>query len=152
MCASAGLAGDGSAIIESRFVRRYRKAGPALPDTPAGTLARRPDGSIEPPDEAAPRELAEETGHRAARWRRLGTFWTAPGFASEAMTLYLAPELTALDGYDGPEPDERLDLVRLPWREALPPPPPPPRPRPREAGGARLVVAGPAAGAAPRDP
>src|SRR3989304_4468340 len=119
MCASAGLAVDGSAIIESRFVGRYRKVGPVETGTPAGPRARAPGGSIEPPGKAAPRELAEETGHRAARWRRLGTFWTAPGFASEAMTLYLATELTAIDGYDGPQPDERLDLVRLPWREAL---------------------------------
>jgi ADP-ribose pyrophosphatase len=108
---------DGEDLL---LVRQYRSpAGRALLEIPAGTLDRHPDGSIEPPDEAAPRELAEETGHRAARWRRLGTFWTAPGFASEAMTLYLATELTAIDGYDGPEPDERLDLVRLPWREAL---------------------------------
>lgn len=108
---------DGEDLL---LVRQFRSpAGRALLEIPAGTLDRRPDGSIEPPDEAAPRELAEETGHRAARWRRLGTFWTAPGFASEAMTLYLATELTAIDGYDGPEPDERLDLVRIPWREAL---------------------------------
>src|SRR3990170_410278 len=111
---------EGGHREDRRLVRQFRSpAGRALLEIPAGTLDRRPDGSIEPPDEAAPRELAEETGHRAARWRRLGTFWTAPGFASEAMTLYLATELTAIDGYDGPEPDERLDLVRLPWREAL---------------------------------
>jgi ADP-ribose pyrophosphatase len=91
---------DGDDLL---LVRQFRSpAGRALLEIPAGTLDRRPDGSVEPPDEAAPRELAEETGHRAARWRRLGTFWTAPGFASEAMTLYLATELTAIDGYEGP--------------------------------------------------
>ena len=102
------------------MVRQYRTpAGRILLEIPAGTLDRRPDGSIEPPEEAAPRELGEETGYRARAWRRLGTFWTAPGFASEAMTLFLATGLEPLDGYTGPEPDERLDLVSMPWQEAL---------------------------------
>lgn len=102
------------------LVRQYRTAAAqVLLEIPAGTLDRRPDGSIEAPDDAAPRELGEETGYRAGRWRPLGRFWTAPGFASEAMTLYLATDLTAIDGYAGPQPDERLALVRLPWREAL---------------------------------
>jgi ADP-ribose pyrophosphatase len=35
------------------------------------------------------------------------------------MHLYLATGLTPLEGYGGPEADERLELVRLPWREAL---------------------------------
>jgi ADP-ribose pyrophosphatase len=46
-------------------------------------------------------------------------FWTAPGFASEAMTLYLATDLSPIDDYAGPDVDERLDLVRMPWREAV---------------------------------
>jgi ADP-ribose pyrophosphatase len=69
---------------------------------------------------ASRRELEEETGYRAASWRLLGRFWTAPGFATEVMHLYLATELTAA-GEDRlvPEADERLHLVRLPWREAV---------------------------------
>ena len=35
------------------------------------------------------------------------------------MTLYLATDLSPIDGYAGPEPDERLDLVRMPWQEAI---------------------------------
>src|SRR5215210_3819822 len=105
---------------ELLLVRQWRlAAGRALLEIPAGTLDRRDDGSIEPPDEAAPRELGEETGHTARTWRRLGRFWTAPGFATEEMHLYLATDLVPIDGYEGPEPDERLDLVRVPWREAV---------------------------------
>ncbi|TAM77564.1 MAG: NUDIX hydrolase [Chloroflexota bacterium] len=108
---------DGDDLL---MVRQYRTAaGRILLEIPAGTLDRRADGSIEPPEEAGPRELGEETGFVAATWRRLGSFWTAPGFASERMTLYLATELSPLPDYRGPEPDERLDLVRLPWVEAL---------------------------------
>jgi ADP-ribose pyrophosphatase len=102
------------------MVRQFRSAaGRILLEIPAGTLERDGDGVVEPPDEAATRELAEETGHEAASWRRLGTFWTAPGFSSEALTLYLARDLRLHDGSAGPDSDERLDLVRLPWREAL---------------------------------
>lgn len=108
---------DGDDLL---LVRQWRlPAGRALLEIPAGTLDRRDDGAIEPPDEAAPRELAEETGHGARTWRHLGRFWTAPGFATEEMHLYLATDLFPMDGYEGPEPDERLDLVRVPWREAV---------------------------------
>ena len=37
------------------------------------------DGVTEDPELAARRELEEETGHRADSWRKLATFWTAPG-------------------------------------------------------------------------
>ena len=115
--AVAIVAVDGGEVL---FVRQFRHAaGQVMLEIPAGTLDRLPDGSIEPPDTAAPRELAEETGVRAARWRKIGTFWTAPGFASEEMHLYLASDLHPLEDYAGPEPDEHLELVRLPWREAV---------------------------------
>lgn len=115
--AVAIVALDGDDLL---LVRQYRTpAGRVLLEIPAGTLDRGADGGIEDPAVAAPRELAEETGFRAASWLRLGAFWTAPGFASEAMTLYLARDLSPVEGYAGPEPDERLELVRLPWREAL---------------------------------
>ena len=88
-------------------------------ELPAGTLDRMADGSVEDPDEAAPRELAEETGFRARRWRSLGRFWTAPGFTEELMHLYLATDLQPLEDYRGPDVDEYLDLVRQPWRGAV---------------------------------
>ena len=88
-------------------------------ELPAGTLDRHADGSIEDPDLAAPRELEEETGHRAERWRKLGRFWTAPGFTEERMHLYLATALSPVHDYGGPDVDEYLDLVRTPWREAV---------------------------------
>lgn len=102
------------------LVRQWRTAvGAVVLELPAGTLDRQPDGSIEAPEDAAPRELGEETGHRARRWRALGRFWTAPGFTDELMHLYLATGLEPLSGYVGPDVDEHLDLVRMPWREAV---------------------------------
>src|SRR5262245_16014088 len=73
------------------MVRQFRTPiGRVLLELPAGTLDRRDDGTVEPADEAAPRELGEETCYSAEQWRPLGTFWTAPGFADELMYLYLA--------------------------------------------------------------
>ena len=105
---------------EVLLVRQFRTAaGAVLLELPAGTLDRGEDGATEDPAQAARRELAEETGHRAATWRRLGSFWSAPGFTDERMHLYLATGLAAIDGYAGPEPDERLRLERMPWRDAV---------------------------------
>jgi ADP-ribose pyrophosphatase len=103
------------------FVRQWRHAigGPLL-EIPAGTLDRQADGSIEEHAGAAARELEEETGARAGSWRYLGAFYTAPGFTSELMHLYLATELTAADGTVlEPDEDERLELRRIPFAEAL---------------------------------
>ena len=61
-------------------------------------------GEIEDPELASRRELEEETGYRAATWLKLGAFWTAPGFASELMHLYLATDLVAA-GPDRLTPD-----------------------------------------------
>jgi ADP-ribose pyrophosphatase len=103
------------------MVRQYRlAAGRALLEIPAGTLDVTDDGAIEDPDLAAPRELEEETGMRAASWRLLTRFYTAPGFASELMHLYLATGLRPADGHRlGPDEDELLLLERIPWRDAL---------------------------------
>jgi ADP-ribose pyrophosphatase len=104
------------------LVRQYRHpAGRSLLEIPAGTLDRDPaSGATEDPDAAARRELEEETGYRAAGWERLTDFWTAPGFATERIFLYLATDLAAA-GPDrrAPDEDESLELVRLPWREAV---------------------------------
>ncbi len=103
------------------LVRQYRVAvGEALLEIPAGTLDVMDDGSIEDPERAAPRELEEETGMRAGTWRRIASFYTAPGFASELMHLYLATDLRPADGkLLTPDEDEHLLLERLPWRDAV---------------------------------
>ena len=102
------------------FVRQYRHAaGEALLELPAGTLDRQPDGSLEKPLPAAQRELFEETGHRASDWRQLARFFTAPGFASELMTLYLATGVEPDASHDGPDRDERLAIVAVSFDDAL---------------------------------
>jgi len=117
--AIAVLALDGDRRL--LLVRQWRlPAARAMLEIPAGTLDLH-DGVTEDPDLAARRELEEETGHRAATWRKLSEFWTAPGFATELMHLYLATGLAGADGDDrlSPDEDERLELRRVSIPDAL---------------------------------
>ena len=104
------------------MVRQFRvPAGRLLLEVPAGTLDTDADtGKVEDHALAARRELEEETGYRAGTWRLLTSFWTAPGFATELMHLYLATDLTpAHDNRLGPDEDERLLLERIPFADAV---------------------------------
>jgi ADP-ribose pyrophosphatase len=103
------------------LVRQWRlPAARAMLEIPAGTLDVH-EGVTEDPAVAVRRELEEETGSRASSWRRLASFWTAPGFATELMHLYLATGLESVHGDDrlAPDEDERLELSRLTIDEAL---------------------------------
>ncbi len=104
------------------LVRQFRTAvGRTLLEIPAGTLdVDAATGAVEDPDLAAARELEEETGQRAGSWRKLGEFWTAPGFATELMHLYLATDLRPADTDRlDPDEDEALVAVRVPFAEAV---------------------------------
>lgn len=103
------------------LVRQWRHAtGGALLEIPAGTLDLHDDGSVEDHVGAAARELEEETGSIAGTWRYLGAFYTAPGFTSELMHLYLATDLSIADGDRlGPDDDEHLLLERVPVPDAV---------------------------------
>lgn len=108
---------DGAVLL----VRQWRHAaGRALLEIPAGTLDRGEGGATEDPDRAARRELEEETGFRAGSWRKLGEFWTAPGFTTELMHLYLATDLEpAGDDRLAPDQDERFVLEHVPLADAV---------------------------------
>ncbi|MGH3430802.1 MAG: NUDIX domain-containing protein [Mycobacteriales bacterium] len=59
---------------------------------PQGTLPNREDGD---PAALARRELAEETGLRAGRLRRLGRLYPAKGMSSQACAVFVADQLEA---------------------------------------------------------
>ena len=105
------------------LVRQWRTpAERVLLEIPAGTLDVDPaTGAIEDPELAVRRELEEETGYRAGTWQRLTSFFTAPGFTSELMTLFLATDLEPAhpDERLGPDEDEHLRLERRPFADAL---------------------------------
>jgi ADP-ribose pyrophosphatase len=108
--AVAILAWDGERLAT---VRLWRHAtGQALLEIPAGTLE--PD---EPPGETARRELAEECGLAAANWHEGPRFYTAPGFCTELMHLYLATDLTDAPGQA--DPDEHLEPSWLTLADAV---------------------------------
>lgn len=75
-----------------------------------------PAGKLEPGEDplaGAQRELAEETGYRAKKWRQLAEYYASPGFLGESMRVFVAENLIA--GVARPEEDERIEfrLVRL---------------------------------------
>jgi len=53
---------------------------------------------------AAKRELLEETGYSAMRWKQILKYYASPGFVAEPMVLFLARGLRA--GVAQPEADE----------------------------------------------
>jgi ADP-ribose pyrophosphatase len=114
-------ASESSVTLESEllFVRQFRApVGQLLLEVPAGTLDLH-GGVTEEPQLAAERELEEETGLRATTWRHLRSFFTAPGFTSERMELYLALGLSeAGPGARTPDEDEAIEAVRLTIAEA----------------------------------
>jgi len=102
------------------LVRQYRHpAGEILLELPAGTLDIMDDGSTEDPLIAGKRELFEETGHRAQNWTKIGEFFTAPGFATELMHMYLATDVAPDPSHEGPDEDERLFIETMSFDEAL---------------------------------
>jgi ADP-ribose pyrophosphatase len=66
---------------------------------------------------AAKRELMEETGYSARRWKRILRFYASPGFVAETMSVYLAQELRAGEAH--PEEDEFIELRFIPLSEAV---------------------------------
>lgn len=94
-------------------VKQYRYVfSRVLEEIPAGKLERGED-----PDEAALRELKEETGATPKRMTNLGKLLVSPGCYSEVLHLYLAEGLTF--GEQNPDEDEFLELYRTPFDEML---------------------------------
>lgn len=93
--------------------RQYRHtAGKLLWELPAGRIDPGESGLA-----AAKRELIEETGYRARRWRRILRFYASPGFVAETMALYLAQEL--VKGEAEPEEDELIHWELVPLSKAV---------------------------------
>ena len=75
-----------------------------------------PAGKLEPGENAlagAQRELAEETGYSAKKWKPLVEYYASPGFLGESMKIFVAEGLLA--GNAHPEADEHIEfrLVKL---------------------------------------
>ena len=100
---------DGRVVL----IRQHRHAA-------GGMIYEIPAGRIDPgetPMECAKRELAEETGWRAARWDSLGMIWTTPGFTDEKIHLFLARGLEPAPR--SLEPDEIIELEERSMEDAI---------------------------------
>lgn len=99
---------DGRVIL----IRQYRHAARQfLWELVAGRIDKG-----ENPRQAAARELIEETGYRAKRFRVYLDFFPSPGFLEERMFIFLASGLK--EGQASPEDDEKIE-TRAYRREQL---------------------------------
>jgi 8-oxo-dGTP pyrophosphatase MutT (NUDIX family) len=95
------------------LLHQYRHAvGGYVWELPAGKLE--PD---EPPQETARRELIEEGGVTAERWRDLGRYVSSPGVFTERVYLYLAESLQPAP--QSPEAAEVFEVHWVDFTEAL---------------------------------
>lgn len=93
--------------------RQYRQAAQQfLLELPAGRREVE-----EKPLAAAKREMIEETGYRAKKWRKLVRYYASPGFLGEWMEVFLATDL--VEGEAQPEDDEKIEILRIRLSELL---------------------------------
>jgi ADP-ribose pyrophosphatase len=102
------LTADGDVVL----VRQYRPPIDMMElGLPAGLVE---EG--ERPQEAARRELAEETGHTGGEWEPLGTLASSPSLKDNWAYLFLA---RGVEETTAPDPDEHelVEVVRVPVAE-----------------------------------
>jgi ADP-ribose pyrophosphatase len=93
--------------------RQYRHAAKeVLLEVPAGKMEEGEDALA-----AAKRELLEETGFKAKRWRKMIRYFASPGFLGEFMQVFLAEGLTLGDAQ--PEYDEQIEIEMMPLSRLL---------------------------------
>jgi ADP-ribose pyrophosphatase len=93
--------------------RQYRHAANQyLWELPAGKLEAGEDAVA-----GAQRELSEETGYIAKKWKPLVEYFPSPGFVGESMKVFLAEGLVAGEAH--PEADEEIELRLVKLSEVL---------------------------------
>jgi ADP-ribose pyrophosphatase len=93
--------------------RQYRHAAQqTLWELPAGRIDDGEKGLA-----AAQRELLEETGYTASRWKCILRFYASPGFLAETMDMYSARSLHP--GKAQPEADEVIRSQMVPLSAAV---------------------------------
>jgi len=104
---------DSTATPRVLLERQYRHAA-------SDYLWELPAGRIDPGEKelaAAKRELLEETGYTASKWKRILKFYASPGFVAETMSVFLATGLRA--GEAQPEDDEIIYQRMVPLPTAV---------------------------------
>ena len=89
------------------LLKQFRPSiGEEIYEIPAGTIEKG-----EAPLATAKREIIEETGFKAKQWSKIAEFYTAPGFCTELMHVYVARGLSPATA-DG-DVDEVIEPVRM---------------------------------------
>ena len=105
----AALTPEEEIYLVKQFRYPYHKV---VLELPAG---KRNEG--EDPLACGKRELEEEVGLIAAKYTSLGQLYPTPAYVDEIIHLYLAEDLSPTKPHL--DPDEFLDVVKLPLREAV---------------------------------
>lgn len=91
------------------LVRQYRYAvGKELLEIPAGTIE-----ADESPQECAMRELSEETGYEAEEIEEITRFYTAPGYSSELIHIFVAKSLKRASGSSDTDEQIKVEAFEL---------------------------------------
>ena len=96
-------------VVERQY---HHAANQFLWELPAGKLEEGED-----PLAGAKRELAEETGYVAKKWKPLVEYFASPGFLGESMKVFVAEGLVAGEAH--PESDEEIELRLVKLSEVL---------------------------------
>ncbi|HEX2909324.1 MAG TPA: NUDIX hydrolase [Chloroflexia bacterium] len=100
---------DGKIIL----VRQWRRAsGKVLLELPAGTLEEGEEPAV-----TADRELQEEIGFKAGKLTAMGGFFSAPGFCTEYLHLFLAEDLS--ESRLDPDANEEIEVETYSLEEAI---------------------------------
>jgi len=100
---------DGTALL----IRQYRPViGRYILEAPAGVI-----DPGETPEDAARRELEEETGLQGGRLIRVGSAYTSPGYSTEKLYLYLV--LDPEQGEASPEEHEIIEPMVFPLNDLV---------------------------------
>lgn len=97
------------------MVEQYRHTvGRRLWELPAGLLDFDGENALV----TAQRELVEEAGLKAGKWSVLVDLVTSPGFAEEAVRVFLATDLTETDRPEAEEEEADMGFAWVPLDEA----------------------------------